>query len=123
MIYRPVLPTKWEVKAYLIEKFDPGIFAGMPKVVSYKEIEKTISQNQDLARFLHRYFDIKDDNELYRRIMQMKNIELHGIDGVYSFTLTDGRGHEVTTYRGFVRFEKNKISDIVTGKETKQVPC
>lgn len=112
-----------KIKSYLVKKYNPGTCFGMPKIVPDEIIEKTLRQNSDLVKYIKNKFGPLNDREIFRKIVQLKNIELKRNNNIYYFTFSDGRCCEITEYEGEAEMNEGRVNDKIINKFTKSVPC
>jgi hypothetical protein len=113
-----------EAKAYLVEKYEPGICFGMPSPLppAYT-IKKVISQNSDLVKYIKAKLNLSNDYDIYEKIVQFRNITLTKSISGYDFSLLDGGCCTITSYKGKVKIEEQKITDEITDHTADNVPC
>jgi len=117
--------SELDIKAHLVEKYNPGISFGMPIVLPDDLIVRVIKQNPELVQYIRKHFQIDSAHALYKKIMQFNEIVLEKSDSdeIYTFLFRDGRGCLITTYRGIVTIKDSKIEDEITEKTVENVPC
>lgn len=112
-----------EVKAYLVKKYDPGLCFGMPGIPSDNEVSTILSQYPGLEIFVKENFRVRHDFEISNIIKQFLGIKLTKTDFGYTFMFEDGKCCNIHTYEGKVMVNGEKITDEVTNKSTRNVPC
>jgi hypothetical protein len=116
-------PSEFQIKAYLIRKYDPKACFGMPKVIREETVRLTLERTPDLVAFIKEEFGHSTDHNIHNVIEQLRTIALTKTDEGYDFTMRDGRCCTITTYKGRIRIQGSEISDEVTAKSVENVPC
>lgn len=115
------LPNEREVKTYLVDKYNPGISFGMPRIISQAEIDSLLRANSELAAYVKTKYNLGRDIEVYNKMRQFTGIQLTPRANGYTFAFSDGQGCTITDYGGTVT--GMPITDTVTKREQRQVPC
>ncbi len=111
-----------EISEYLVKKYEPYPWHGMPQVFSDEIVNETLSQNQELVNFIIDRFNTTNDFDIFEKISQFKSITLTKTDFGYNFTFSSG-GCVVTTYEGKIRIDAGQIIDEVTSEVDRSIPC
>lgn len=112
-----------EIKAYLVEKYNPGTIFGQPRPIDDREVQLTLGINSDLTRFLKDRFGATTDFQLYTKIQQFQNITLTKNDSGYDLILYDGRSCSAFAYKGRIEITGGKIFHEEIEKSHKSDPC
>lgn len=96
----------------------------MPTGVTKEQINQFIERNSEIADYVKEEFEISQENKIYEKIKQFKQIYLEKNPHSYKFELNDGNCCEIITYKGTVSIEGGEFQKInQTNKSVKNVPC
>ena len=119
----PQQTEELNIKAYIVEKYNPGRCFGIPGPVPDELVSRTLNQNANLVTFVKNEFGVIKDYEVYTKIDQLEGIILTKTDYGYNFTFKDGNCCNIHTYEGKIRVDENQITDEVINKYTENVAC
>ncbi|MCJ7450446.1 MAG: hypothetical protein MUP58_01765 [Candidatus Nanohaloarchaeota archaeon QJJ-9] len=114
---------KQDIKAELVEKYQPGTCFGMPGGVSEKMIEQTIEQNKKLSDYIKNQYNLQDKQKIYNKIKQFQNINLNRTGKKYDYILRDGNCCTITTYNGTATLGEGTITIQEENRSSENVPC
>ncbi len=110
------------LKAYLVEKYNPGFCFGMPSI-EYGSPSTAIEAYPRTANFVKERFGISYEYNVYTKMRQICSIKLTESGSVYEFVFTDGKCCTISTIEGIIYFDDEEIIDEIKKTETKVVPC
>lgn len=114
--------NEFRIRAYLVDKYNPGNCFGMPQIKSPFETE--IKVKEDLIEKIKKEYNIKDDSKAEQFAIKMSKIGIiKESKNEYRYEVRDGRCCGITTYTGKIRLKKKKIIETVIGKKEEMVPC
>jgi hypothetical protein len=110
------------IRAYLVEKYNPGDCFGMPQVKS--PYETKIIVNKELIERIKKEYKIKEDSKAEQFAIKMSKIGIiKESKNEYRYEVRDGRCCGITTYKGKIRLKNKKIIETVIEKKEEMVPC
>jgi len=114
----------FDVKAAIVDEYDPGTCFGMPTVVTEEQANATVADREALVDAICNEYDVDRNEtfELYSTIQQFEQVQVtERTDGTYAFELRDGNCCTITTITGIYDPETGEISESARSSET--VPC
>jgi hypothetical protein len=111
---------EFRIKLYLVEKYKPGDFSGMPQIRN-PAFEMKVSE--DLVLKIKKKLKLTDDSAAEEIARKMSRIGLtKKTKTKYYFEIRDGSSGGVTTYKGLIILRKNKIIEKILEKTETMEP-
>lgn len=113
-----------EIRAYLVEKYDPGDCFGEPSVISGGEINFTINNHPRLAAFVQEKFDVSEAYDIFHYISKMQKVSLSSIESNQAqFSIKDGGCCIIVTTTGVVYVIQSEITHEELSSEFQIIAC
>lgn len=118
---------EYRIKFYLAEKYTPGSCYGMPSPRTY-DLDRITNYHIHEASYVKSRLDMDANDPISRKAIAIKlkqfyKIKLTKTSDGYFFEFVDGNCCRITTVKGSIAINQDKISDTITSKQTKHVPC
>lgn len=113
----------FDVRAELVDRYEPGTCEGMPSPVSEEMMNRTIEQNEALTdKICENSDEEKSDREMYGLIVQFQQVQVtEQSNGVYQFTVRDANCCTTTIIEGEYNPETGTVTE--TESSTENQPC
>ncbi len=99
----PKGPALLHVRRAIIDKYNPAICVGPPGAIDEKRIATTKRRHKSLWRAAKRFWPRASTEELYRRVLQLKDVRLTWLKRArYGYSFTEGCPPKRTRFEGAV---------------------
>lgn len=118
------MPENLQIRAYLVDKYNPGICYGMPWPIKDEDINNIITINESFAKYIKDKYKLKSDLEIYMKMKQYLAIKLiPASGGKFQYNIIDGQCCTSKLYDGTIENLAGRITENLLNQDTKNNPC
>lgn len=113
-----------DMKAHIVEEYDPGTCYGMPGVVSEKLMQDSVERNDELSEYIKQRYGVTKTKEIYHKIQQFNAVSLEkNPEGNMLFEIKDGNCCTINHIDGKIKQTDSGFQTTVKETKTENVPC
>jgi hypothetical protein len=113
--------NEFKIRAYLVEKYNPGDCFGMSQMKNPSEPE--IKVNDELIAKIKKEYNIQEDSKAKQFAIKMSKIGImKESKNKYSYEVRDARCPVIRTYKGKILLKNKKIIETIIEKTEEMIP-